>query len=118
MVYIMIVLSGIILASSFALSTIGVLSGKRMQRYTQSADVRMLAMYCAENVLMQVRNNTALAITATTTLGTGTCAYTVSGIAPNKTIDITANKNNLYKRVRVTVTRVSPTFLTSWVETN
>ncbi len=118
MVYIMIVLSGIILASSLALSTTGVLSGKRMQRYTQSADIRMLSQYCAETALMAVRNNTAIATTATTTQGTGTCTYTISGTSPNKIIDVTAIKNNLYKRIRITVTRVSPSILTTWVEGN
>ncbi|MBC7766678.1 hypothetical protein H7Y21_01650 [Arenimonas sp.] len=118
MVYIMLILSAIILASSLSISSIGILSAKRMQRYTQSAEVRMLAMHCGESILLLVRNNSAL-LTATTTMiqGTGSCAYTVNGTAPNKVINITAIKYNLYKRLQITISRFAPTILASWIET-
>ncbi len=116
MVYIMIVISGIILATALSTSSLGIMSAKRMQRYGQFAEVRALAMHCVETVLMNVRNNTALTASSSLTDSGGTCVYTVTGTAPNKVIAVTASKYNIYKRITVLVTQVSPTILATWVE--
>lgn len=65
---------------------------------------------------MQVRTNTSLTGSGTLTFGTGSCSYTISGTSPTKTIVITATQYNLYKRITIVTSRVTPTILSTWTE--
>ncbi len=116
LLYIMLVVASITVSISLASALGSTFAGNRLRTYTQGAEVRMLAMKCAETLLMQVRTNTALTGTGTLTIGTGSCAYTISGTAPAKSIVIAATQYNLYKRITITTTQVTPIILSTWTE--
>lgn len=114
--YIILIAAVVLAALSLTASTTGAFTGGRMRLYQQSAEVRVLAMHCAETLLMQVRNSTTLTGSGSLTQGTGSCAYTITGSSVPKTISITATKNNLTKRLTVTVSATTPTLTTTWIE--
>ncbi len=117
LLYIMLILASLIVAFSLAASQSGVFSAHRSRIYIASAEVRMLAQYCGENLLMQVRNNPATNASGTLSYNSGSCTYSITGTSPTKTISIVATKNNLYKRLTITTSQVTPEILSVWVET-
>ena len=118
LLYVVLMVASVTVAISLAASLGSAFAGNRLRSYSQNATVRMLGMTCGELLLMQVRNNTALASSGTLTYGGGTCTYTVSGTSPNKTISITATQYNLYKRITIITTQVTPTITATWTETS
>ena len=118
LLYIMLVLASIIVAMSLAANQSGFFSANRMKSYTTAAEVRMIAMYCGENLLMQVRNTPGTTGSGTLNYNGGSCDYIISGAIPDKTITITAQKNNIYKRLTITTSQVYPTITATWLETN
>jgi hypothetical protein len=118
LLYVMLVVASVTAAFAFAASEGSAFAGNRLRADRQQADVRMLAMRCGEVLLMQVRNNTSLTASSTLSYGTGSCAYTVTGTAPAKTISITASQYNLYKRLTITTTQVSPSLQATWTESS
>lgn len=118
LIYVMLVLASMVVAFSLAASQSAFFSANRMKSYANNADIRMLGMYCGENLLMQTRNTPTLTGSGTLNYNGGTCTYSISGSVPNKTITITASKNNLYKRLTITTTQIYSTITASWVESN
>ena len=111
----MLVLASIVTAIALSVNQSAYFSGDRVKTYSSTADARMIAMYCAESLLMQIKDNPGLVDTSTMSYDGGVCNYTVSGSAPNKTISITAVKNNLYKKLTITTTQINPTITSTWV---
>ncbi len=118
LLYIMLVLASIVVALSLAANQSGFFSANRLKSYTTSAEVRMIAMYCGENLLMQIRNDAALTGVGTLDYNDGICDYDISGSDPNKTIQIIAQKNNLYKKLTITTSQLFETIIADWVETD
>jgi hypothetical protein len=118
LLYIMLVLASVVVALSLAANQSGFFSANRLKSYTTSADVRMIAMYCGENLLMEIRNNVNFTGTGTLSYDDGSCLYAISGSVPNITIAITASKNNLYKKLTITTSQLYPTITSTWLETN
>ena len=114
--YLVLLIASVTVAFALASSVSSGFAGNRIRSDAQSAQVRMLAMACGEQLLMQVRNNTALVTSGSLSYDGGTCTYTVAGTSPNKTITITATQNNLNRKMTITTTQVSPTITASWVE--
>lgn len=117
LLYIMLVLASVVTVASLIAGHVGMFAGNRIRSGSGAADVRMVAMYCGENLLMQIRNNTGISGSGTLTYGGGSCNYTISGSIPNKVVSITASKNNFYRRLTITTSQVSPTINATWVET-
>jgi hypothetical protein len=116
LIYVMLILASIVVALSLAASQSGFFSANRLKLYTGTAEVRMIGMYCAENLLMQIRATPGLTGTGSLSYNGGSCDYAISGSIPNKTIDITAVKDNNYKKLTVTTSQIYPSLITSWVE--
>lgn len=116
LLYIMLILASVITVASLSASQFGVFSSNRLKNYSDAADTRMLTMYCAEILLMQMRNSPATLSSGTLNYNSGTCTYSISGSIPNKTIAITATKNNLYRRLTITTSQINPTIVSTWVE--
>lgn len=116
MIYSMLILASVIASLTLAASTSGVFSGQRLKIYNDSSTVRMIAMECAETVLMQVQILPSLVTSGTISIQNGSCTYTVSGTSPNKIITISASYKTLYKRITVTTTQIVPTILSTWIE--
>lgn len=117
-IYIVMVLAMVTFGAALTSSQLSLFSARRAKLNVSAAEARMIGMQCAENLLMQVRNNTALISSGTLSIQSGTCTYSVSGTNPNKTITITAIRNNVYKKITITTTQTSPVILSSWVETS
>jgi hypothetical protein len=118
LLYIMLVLASVVTVAALIAGHTGMFAGNRIRLGNGSSEVRMVAMYCGEQLLMQVRNNTNLSGSGTLTYEGGSCIYTVSGSVPNKVIDIVASKNNFYRHIIIMVSQVSPALNASWVETS
>jgi hypothetical protein len=118
LLYIMLILSSIVVALSLAANQSGFFSANRLKSYTTSAEVRMIGMYCGENLLMEIRNNAGFTGTGTLNYNGGVCDYSISGTAPNISIVISAVKNNIYKKLTITTSQLYPTITSAWVETN
>lgn len=116
LLYVMLVVATITVSIALASSLGSAFAGNRLRSYTQGAEVRMLAMRCAETLLMQVRTTTSLTGSGTLPLGNGSCTYTISGTSPAKTIALTATQYNLYKRITIVTTQVTPVILSTWTE--
>ena len=116
LLYIMLILASMITVASLSASQFGVFSSSRQKSYGSAADARMLTMYCAEILLMQVKNSPATVSSGTLNYNSGTCTYSISGTIPNKTITITASKNNAYRRLTITTSQINPTIVSMWVE--
>lgn len=117
-IYVMIIVASILVAVAIVGGQTGVFFANNVKEHQASAEAAMVAEYCGENLLMQVRNNTALTSSGSLTFAGGTCTYSVTGTSPNKTITLSVVKNNIYRRTTITTTQVSPTILVTWVETN
>lgn len=118
LLYVMLAIASIVAAVSLASGLAGTFSGNRMRIYDGSAQVRMIAMRCAETLLMQIRNNASLTGSGTLSLLDGSCSYTISGSSPIKTITLTATRSNLYRRITITTSQMGPSILSTWTETN
>ena len=114
--YILLIIASVTVSNSLAAAVGSTFSGTRLRAYALGAEIRTLTSRCVETLLMQVRNNTSLTGAGTIIIGTGSCNYIISGSVPVKIIAITATKNNLYKRVNITITQVSPVLLINWTE--
>ncbi len=118
LLYVMLVLASIVVALSLAANKSAFFSANRIKSYSSSADVRMIAMYCGENLLMQIRSTPGLTGTGTLNYNGGLCTYDVSGSVPDKIITIEASKNDIYKRLTITTSEIYPTIVSSWLESN
>jgi hypothetical protein len=118
LIYVMLILASIVVALSLAAGQSGFFSANRLKSYTTSADVRMIAMYCGENLLMQIRSTPGITGPGTLSYNGGSCDYDITGAIPDKTITITATKDNLYKKLIITTSQIYPTISDTWVETN
>lgn len=118
LLYIMLILASVVTVSALVAGQMAIFSGNRIKLTTTGADVRMLAMYCGENLLMQVRNNILIVSSGTLTYNGGTCSYTITGTSPVKIITFTASENNLYKKITITTSQLSPVITGSWLESS
>lgn len=118
LLYVMLILASFIVALSLAANKSGLFSANRLKNYNISAEVRMIGMYCGENLLMQIRNTPGLTGSGTLSYNGGSCSYDITGAIPDKTISITATKNNIYKKLTITTSQVYPTITATWLETN
>lgn len=117
LLYIMLMLAALLTTLALTSARAGIFSGNRMTLYQNAATTRMIAMQCAETLLMQVRNDTALNTAGTLSIQSGSCSYTVGGTSPAKTITLTATYNNIYKRITINTSQVTPMILSTWLET-
>jgi hypothetical protein len=116
MLYIAIILSSVVLTIAMAASLSGLFTGNRTRYSNNDIQARMIAMTCAETLLMQVRNSPSLITSATTPIADGSCTYSISGNVPTKTIMLTATRANIYKRITITTSQINPVILSNWVE--
>lgn len=115
--YVIIIIGAVMVSLALAASTSGAFAGGRIRSYQTSAEARTLMMRCAETVLMQIRNNTAL--TGSGTIGTGvnaSCTYTITGATVPKTLTVVAVDETITKRVTITITQVTPVIAARWIE--
>ncbi len=117
LLYIVLVISSITVATALGLAQHATFTGDRMKTYNSIVQLRTIEMYCAENLMMQVRNTATLLSSGTLTYNGGSCTYTVAGTQPVKTINIVATYGTMYKRLNITTSQLFPVIVSSWVET-
>jgi hypothetical protein len=118
LLYMVLILSSILTALVLMASSNGSFAGNRLQLDQESANTRMMAEDCGEQLLQQVRNATTTTGIGTLSTNPGTCTYTIAGAGVPKTISLTATDGTLYKRLIITLSQLDPTFNVSWVEGN
>ena len=116
LVYMMVIFASVVVALAISASQTGIFSANRIKSYAAAADARAFAMYCAEILLMQVRNSPAALSSGTLASGTGSCQYSITGSVPNKVINLTAIKNNIYRRITISTTQIYPVIQAQWLE--
>jgi len=79
---------------------------------------KALANVCAEQALMQIRNNTSYTGTNSVTLSTGTCNYTVLNTGgTTREVRADGTSSTTVRRVKVIIDQLSPQIhFTSWQE--
>ena len=118
LLYVMLVLASIIVGLALSANQSAFFSANRLKSYSNSAEVRMIADYCGENLLMEIRDNPALVTTGTLSYSGGSCDYSITGTVPVKVITLTASKNNIFKKLTITTSQIYSTIQATWVETN
>lgn len=107
---------GVAVASSLLLLGIG--NARSSLALQQSKNAAALADACAEEALQQLRFSTSYSGTATLTLGSGTCSYTVIvGSGEAREVEATGTVGTVVRKVDVFVSQLTPkTVISSWQE--
>jgi hypothetical protein len=105
-------------AISTSLLLLGLANSRTSFALVQSKQAAALADDCAEEALQQMRFATSYTGTATLTLGTGTCNYTVTAqTGENRDIQANGTVGTIVRHVHVTVSQLTPTTVISlWQE--
>lgn len=109
-------------AASTAIALGLLLTGTDSQRVNlvvrRTAQARQLAHACAEEALQALHADNSLTGTASLSLSSGTCTYTVVNTGgQTRRVDASSNVNSIIQRVRVNVTIGSLNIsITSWQE--
>lgn len=112
------VLGAVGVAITLSLLLLGVGSSRTSFALEQSNQAKGLANACAEEALQQIRDATAFTGNGNLSLGQGTCAYTVTSQGgSNRTVDATGTVGTVVRKVRVSITAINPSIVTSsWEE--
>jgi hypothetical protein len=106
---------GLTIAMSLILLGLGF--SKTSLASVQSNQSKALVNACVEEALEQIQINANYTGTNNLSLGSGTCTYTVSGIAPNKSVTASGIVGTIIRKVRVSTSAVVPKILiSSWQE--
>lgn len=114
--YIVLIVAVIAVAVTFTMSETSIFGSEYIRTHERGAEVRALAMYCGEDLLMDVRDNPTITSSGTMSVGDGSCEFSVSGSDPNKTIDVAASLDGAVTRIQITTTQTSPIILAEWRE--
>lgn len=112
------VVSAIGVAISSSLLLLGLGNARTGLALQQSKNASSLADACAEEALQQMRFATAYSGTASLTLSTGSCSYTVTVLTgENRDVQATGTVGTIVRHVEVTVSALTPkTVISSWQE--
>lgn len=111
-----VVVVGLAITSSFIL--LGLDFSRTVFSLEQSNQAKALANACAEEALLQVRNNTNYSGSGNLILSRGTCTYTVINQGgENRTINSSGIVGTLYRKVKITINQINPKItILSWQE--
>jgi len=106
-------------AASLAIGLTLLVTGTDAQREVltqqQSVQARNLATACIEEGLEQIWTSTSYIGTATLTLSTGSCSYTVANTGTStRTVDASSTVGAAVRKVKASVTIGSSISITSW----
>jgi Tfp pilus assembly protein PilX len=107
-------------AASLAVGLTLLVTGTDAQRETlvhqQSVQARNLATACIEEGLEQIHDSTSYTGTATVTLTTGSCSYTVTNTGTTtRTVDASSTVGNVVRKAKTYATISSSSIsITSW----
>jgi hypothetical protein len=113
-----IIIGAILLMVVLSTSYIGVTEGMNSLLASNSAEARSLASACAEDALMNLKNDQNYSGNQTITLDNGQCqilAIIVNGGA--RTIETTGIVNHITKKLKITASQIAPSIIiSSWQE--
>ncbi len=117
-------LIGVLIFGGFCITiaTSMVLSATRSMQTSlamrQSYEAKAVAEACADIALQAIHDDTGYTGTGGTTLGMGTCTYTVTDNGGStRTVDVSASVGRIVKTFVITTDQVSPTIhIASWSE--
>jgi len=107
---------GLVVATSALL--LGISYTKSSLVLSQSDSAKSLADACTEDALQRIRDNTSYAGTANLTIDGDACVSVVTAQSgQNRTINSTSIKNGIARKVKATISQISPKILiSSWQE--
>lgn len=84
----------------------------------QSNQAKALSNACAEEALEKIEESNPFSGTATITLGTGSCSYTVTSQGgQNRTITSSGTVGTIIRKVSISIDKISPNInITAWQE--
>lgn len=106
------------LAIALSLLLLGLGSSRTSFSLKQSAQARGLANSCAEETLRKIKNSLLFFGTATLTLPSGSCIYTVTNTGGQaRTINATSTVGTIIRHVGISVSQITPFIIvSSWQE--
>ncbi|MEI8060835.1 MAG: hypothetical protein WCG99_00900 [Candidatus Berkelbacteria bacterium] len=107
---------GLVVATSMLF--LGLSYSRSSLALSQSDIGKSLADACAEDALQRIRDNTAYSGTNNLTINGDSCTSTVTaGVGQIRTIDSSGTINGVVRKVKVTISQISPKIIiSSWQE--
>lgn len=100
-----------------SLLLLGLSSSRTSFALQQSKQASGLADACAEEALMKITESAAFTGSATMTLGSGSCSYTVTNTSgQTRTITTQGTVATSIRKVSITIDKVSPISIVTWQE--
>lgn len=105
-------------AIAVSLMLLGFGSSRTSFAAEQSIQAQALANACLEEALQRVRESTSFTGNGDLTLGSGSCAFSVTSQGPeNRTLEISGTIGTIIQRTVVTIEEIDPRIIvTSWQE--
>lgn len=119
MVLVIVMIAGAIAtAAATTLLLLSALNAQTALSSEQSFVAQAMASTCVETALEAIYNNVSFSGTATVTIGSNVCSYTVAlGTGQARTVTTTTTLNGIKRRVQVDVNQITPVITYSgWKE--
>lgn len=113
-----IIVGSVTLTLVFTLAIITLSSSRTTSAFSSSFRAKSVTNACAEQALMEIRNNTNYVGTGSLTLGGQGCTYTVINTGGNsREIQAISTINVFARKLKVTISEISPKIIiSSWKE--
>lgn len=112
------ILGSIASVSAITLLSMGINQIKSSSSFNNATLARSLTSACAEEALMEIRNDTAFSGTGSLTFTQGSCEYEVIvGSGESRTINAQATIQDTTKKTQVTISAINPLIvINGWLE--
>ncbi len=113
-----IIICAVLLMVVITTAYIGMTQGIDSLIYSNSISAENLASACAEDALMNLKNNQNYAGNQTLDLSTGQCQIlAITSLNNVKTVETSSSVNSATKKIKITVSQINPTMtVSSWQE--